>query len=107
MRRDDSPRHSKAGAAGKIVKPFSLPKLLARARGALRRSAGPEPFVLCVIRLGSHAKMSRRRSDTCQADPRMRGDSRLGAQPAIRASEVQTGARLSMSVHVTSSSRSG
>ena len=35
-----------AGAADYIVKPFSPTELIARIRAALRRRAGPEPFVL-------------------------------------------------------------
>ena len=39
-------RALEAGAADYIVKPFSPTELIARIRAALRRRAGPEPFVL-------------------------------------------------------------
>ena len=39
-------RALEAGAADYIVKPFSPTELVARVRAALRRHAGPEPFVL-------------------------------------------------------------
>lgn len=56
---------------------------------------------------GGHRKMRSWRTETCQADPRRRKDSRSRAHLAARASEVRTGARLSMIVRVRSSSRSG
>ena len=48
-RGDTVARALEAGAAGCIVKPFSVPELVARVKVALARHAGPEPFRLGAL----------------------------------------------------------